>query len=335
MKLITIAIPTYNGEKNLPIYLPRSILDSDEVEYLIIDDGSKDKTLEVANALAKKYKNVRVFHQENKGFGGAYNAGIKNATGKYIYFLDCDDYLNTETLKHNLEIIKHNKETIDVYINPFNYEYSDGRVRKDDAIKFAVLDRPFSPNEVKPFTNTTFFMNHNVTVRRELLIKYKLDLPHCHYCDNQFIAYLFLYADKMMFIDKIICHYRIGALTQSVSNESVKRNYEHYWKTLLSMVKMTDNDKYKALDKHTRKLYLHYFFVTAIMGFYATYLDNDKSRHKLFKKYMKETKEANPYMYKQVCNHTTFRVRYITPVAFRKASVIIGRKLFTKNLPWQ
>jgi len=336
MILITIAIPTYNGEFNLPRFLPRSILNSDEVEYLIVDDGSKDKTLEVANRLAKKYKNVRVFHQENKGFGGAYNAGIKNAKGKYIYFLDCDDYLNTITLKHNLEIIKKlEKEDIDVFINPFYYEYSDGRVRKDDAIKFVTFNKVFSPSEVKKFTSTTFFMNHNVTVKVDLLKKYKLDLPHCHYCDNQFIAYLLLHAKKMLYIDEIICNYRIGAATQSVSNEGVKKHYEHYWKTLLSMVKMVSKEEYLALDKKTRKNVLHYYFVTAITGFYATYFVKGKERHQLFKKYMKEIKSANPYLYKQVSWHTQFIAKNFTPPFTRRFFVIIGRKLFTKNLPWQ
>lgn len=92
--LISVIIPAYNGEK----YLSRavnSILSqkyAEKIEIIIVDDGSKDNTLQIANEFAKHNPQVVVIHQENKGEGGARNTGLENAHGKYLGFCDCDDW---------------------------------------------------------------------------------------------------------------------------------------------------------------------------------------------------------------------------------------------------
>lgn len=96
-KLLSVVIPAYNISQ----YLEKSVqslkrmLDNSKVEIIIINDGSTDNTLQVAKVLAGKYKNIIVYSKSNGGLSDARNYGNLYATGKYIYFFDGDDYLNS------------------------------------------------------------------------------------------------------------------------------------------------------------------------------------------------------------------------------------------------
>ena len=95
-KTLSFVIPSYNMEA----YLDRcvnSLLSAhrtDDLEILIVDDGSKDGTLAYAQKLERNNPGiVRAIHQENKGHGGAVNTGIEAATGKYVKVVDADDWV--------------------------------------------------------------------------------------------------------------------------------------------------------------------------------------------------------------------------------------------------
>ena len=98
--LVSIIIPAYNtGE-----YIHRAIESSlrqthNNVEVIVVDDGSKDNTLEVARSYTERDSRVRVFHKENGGVSSARNMGIREARGKYIMFLDSDDWLEDEAVE--------------------------------------------------------------------------------------------------------------------------------------------------------------------------------------------------------------------------------------------
>ena len=82
MKLLTVTIPCYNSQDYMEKCIDSLLIGGDDVEIIIVDDGSKDMTPEIADAYAKKYpKIVRAIHQENGGHGEAVNTGIRNATG--------------------------------------------------------------------------------------------------------------------------------------------------------------------------------------------------------------------------------------------------------------
>ncbi len=110
MKL-SIIIPVYNVENFLPICL-ESLLSQDieisDHEILIINDGSKDNSLSVANAYSDKHKHIKVYTKENNGVGSARNKGIEIAKGKFIYFIDPDDYLISNTLNELVDSIELN-----------------------------------------------------------------------------------------------------------------------------------------------------------------------------------------------------------------------------------
>ena len=97
MKLLSIAIPCYNSQDYMENCIESLLVGGEEVEILIVDDGSSDRTAEIADAYARKYPTiVKAIHQENGGHGEAVNAGIRNATGLYFKVVDSDDWVNKE-----------------------------------------------------------------------------------------------------------------------------------------------------------------------------------------------------------------------------------------------
>ena len=106
MKLLSIAIPCYNSQDYMEKCIESLLVGGEEVEILVVDDGSSDRTAEIADAYAAKYPTiVKAIHQENGGHGEAVNAGIRNATGLYFKVVDSDDWVNKEAYIRILETL--------------------------------------------------------------------------------------------------------------------------------------------------------------------------------------------------------------------------------------
>lgn len=105
MKILSIIIPIYNVEKYLNECLS-SIVGFDDIEIILVNDYTPDDSVSIAKSYMDRYDNIRLFHHNiNKGLGAARNTGIKHARGKYIFFLDSDDYLDRKKLPMLLDIL--------------------------------------------------------------------------------------------------------------------------------------------------------------------------------------------------------------------------------------
>ena len=118
MKKLSILIPAYNVERWLPRCL-NSILSQveDDVEIVIVDDGSTDTTLQCANEFAEKWNNIRVYSKHNEGVGAARNYLLDKACGEFIWFVDSDDYIAEGALQH---ILSELNSTIDLLSVSYN-----------------------------------------------------------------------------------------------------------------------------------------------------------------------------------------------------------------------
>ena len=110
MKL-SIVIPMFNCEQFISRCLTsikNQNIDQEAFEIIIINDGSNDNSLKIAKGLSENFKNITIIDQENKGQSAARNLGVELAKGKYIWFIDSDDYIASNTLKMLLEVIESN-----------------------------------------------------------------------------------------------------------------------------------------------------------------------------------------------------------------------------------
>ena len=107
MKLLSVAIPCYNSQDYMGNAVESLLEIGEDLEIIIVDDGSADDTALIADKYAEKYPEiVRAIHKENGGHGSAVNTGIDNATGLYFKVLDSDDRLDPEVLKEVMDTLK-------------------------------------------------------------------------------------------------------------------------------------------------------------------------------------------------------------------------------------
>lgn len=134
MKLLSIIVPLYNSEKYLPKCLD-SLLNQDipavDYEIILVNDGSPDGSLKLAEEYASRYPNIIVLSQTNKGTSGARNTGIRHATGEYLYFVDPDDYILKNSLKEPLA--RMDEESLDVL--RFGYTEVDEQYQPTRSVK--------------------------------------------------------------------------------------------------------------------------------------------------------------------------------------------------------
>lgn len=110
MKILSIIIPLYNVENYISKCLYSCIhqdLKESDYEIIIINDGSTDNSVHIANKIAQDHSNIKIILQNNKGASAARNTGLKYATGKYIWFVDSDDYISKNILAKITDILLH------------------------------------------------------------------------------------------------------------------------------------------------------------------------------------------------------------------------------------
>lgn len=226
MKILSVAIPCYNSENYMEKCINSLLPGGEEVEILIVDDGSKDRTAEIADGYAAKYPGiVKAIHQENAGHGGAVNAGIRNATGLYFKVVDSDDWVDEEAYPKVLKTLKElagGPQVVDMVISNFVYDKAGAKRKKVMQYQSAFpREQIFGWEEVHHLRIGHYILMHSVIYRTKLLRECGLELPkHTFYVDNLFVFQPLPYVKNMYYIDVLFYHYFIGRDDQSV-NESV------------------------------------------------------------------------------------------------------------------
>lgn len=124
MDKVSIIIPVYNAAKTINRCVSSLINQSySYIEIILIDDGSKDNSLLLCNELSMKDKRVKVIHQDNLGVSAARNKGIQEATGKWVMFVDSDDWIEQNTVQCMVELVQNDEDILGVY--SFVNEYTD------------------------------------------------------------------------------------------------------------------------------------------------------------------------------------------------------------------
>ena len=122
---VSIIIPVYNAAANIDKCVKSILKQSYKgFELILINDGSKDNSLEIIRKYEKKYKNVRVIDKPNEGVSKTRNLGIKEAAGKYVMFIDNDDYIDEDYVETLLNAIK--REKVDCVYSGYRRENSKG-----------------------------------------------------------------------------------------------------------------------------------------------------------------------------------------------------------------
>lgn len=228
MKLLSLIVPSYNSEafldRCIPSFLEESILDL--LDIIIVNDGSTDKTADIAQKYCQMYPNsIRLISQENKGHGGALNTGFAAAAGKYLKPIDADDWIETENLPAFLRFLESCDS--DVILTHYHMvDISTGDITKMKSYP-AEFGRPITMDALmeqwRNFYRAATF--HGIAYHTEFYRKYNNKLTeHVFYEDNEYAVIPFCYADTVTPADFFLYDYRVGDVNQSISiTNQVKR----------------------------------------------------------------------------------------------------------------
>ena len=224
MKILSIIVPAYNVGKYLNEVLPTYVSSSLEnaIEVIIVNDGSKDDTLDIANNYCKKYPSIfKVLDKENGGHGSTINAGLKVAVGKYVKVIDGDDWVTTKNLEKLVQVL--NDTDVDIIINPFiqvNEVNKKEILIKDDAFSY---EKVYNVDDVFSSIDRLYQI-HSVTFNRKVLENIPLITENCFYVDQQYVSYPLKFAKNVIFLDFPVYNYRVGNSGQSVAIKNQQKN---------------------------------------------------------------------------------------------------------------
>ncbi|MCI7814459.1 MAG: glycosyltransferase family A protein [Lachnospiraceae bacterium] len=312
-KILTVVIPTYNIEKYLRECLDSFVLPKwgQELEVLIIDDGSTDHCGEIAEEYERKMpETFRVIHKENGGHGSTINRGIQEACGKYFKVVDGDDYVDKKAFVNLLQCLK--KTDSDLVATNY-YWLADGTKKVKSEIRHpfdkVIYGRKYQFSEIG---SDAYFKMHAVTFRTQLLKQYmpKID-EHCYYVDMEFILFPIPYVETVTCLDEYVYRYRIGLPTQSMNLKGMQKHEQNFDRVLERLLAYYDQKKAEKIPQ----CYLTYMesilarMVSSRFKIFLSYPICKREREKMVQ-FDRKLKRQHPDVYARVTNKAVWMLRY-------------------------
>ena len=263
---ISVIVPVYNVEQYLPRCIDNILVQTfTDFEVLLIDDGSTDNSGDICDEYAKKDNRIRVFHKKNGGVSSARNLGLNNAIGKWIAFIDADDYIGREYLSL---FFKYNPKE-DIYtqiIQGFHVTDNKGEIDQD-----AFQNVKYENTIVIKGIPNHYFQKHKLLKRWEIWarifslqiiqenkISFNEDIHiyedgvfwHTYICKIQKLHYI---REREYYYYSPLCHASISTSKKSIQETIDLINiYQHLSLKLIS--------EFKIEDKYAYEIYGLYYF---------------------------------------------------------------------------
>lgn len=225
MKLLSIIVPAYNMEAYISQCI-ESILRTPSlsaIEVIVVNDGSKDKTLRIARQYAERYVDVvRIIDKPNGNYGSTINAALPVVKGKYVKILDADDCFDGSRIAEMLDFLRKIEE-VDMIITPF--VEVDGR-KKEHRVEYNLYSRKiyeygkvYDAEQIFSDGAIRFFMMHGVCYRTQLLLEMQYRQSEgISYTDQEWVFYPLFRVKSIAFADIPLYRYNTAREGQSMNS---------------------------------------------------------------------------------------------------------------------
>ena len=265
MKYISFAIPCYNSEAYMAQAVESILPGGEDVEILIVNDGSKDRTAEIGKEYEEKYPGiVKLINKENGGHGDAVNAGLAHASGKYFKVVDSDDWVDRISLMKILNVLKNFEEEeqeVDMLIA--NYVYEKVGMEHKKVIRYDNVlpeNQILKWDEIGQFHIGQYILMHSVIYRTDMLKLCQLTLPkHTFYVDNIYVYYPLPHVRTLYYMDVDFYRYFIGREDQSVNEKVMISRIDQQIFVTKTMIDMYELRRIQS--KKLRKYMLNYLAI--------------------------------------------------------------------------
>lgn len=257
-KIITFSIAAYNVSKVI-----RQCLDSflsskylDKIEIIVVNDGSKDNTVEIVNEYINKYpKSIFLVDKKNGGHGSTINTAISIATGKYFKVLDGDDWVEASELDKLIDVLLNSDS--DLVLDDYRCVYpgNNYRCRINGDFAYDVVYNVENVILTPAVCNCGVHM-HSISIKTDLIQKYSERLSeHRFYVDTEFNFFVMSIMKTFQYSDSCTYQYRLGDNGQSVSPEGIYNHLEDMIFVMERLVKLYARDE-KNIAYEARKKFL-------------------------------------------------------------------------------
>ena len=312
-KLLTISIAAYNVEKTieecLDSFLPCRHLK--DLEILVINDGSHDRTAEIVAGYEKKYpKSIHLVNKENGGHGSTLNKSLELASGKFYKAVDGDDWVDASELDRLCDCLE--KTEANLVVDRYKEVYPD-HTQVVDLGKGYALGKVYSFDELlaEKKCGETIFAMHSSTIRTDRLRAVGMKVQeHCFYADNELDFYIVLAAETVLFTDTCAYQYRLGSAGQSVSPEGIFNHIEDLIKITRNLTNLLN--EYRGQHKNQAKDACLFAIVNACyastLGHYTKTIQRPE-KDQLLVKFLRDVKKKYPALIEQM--HLSRIDRYV------------------------
>ena len=344
-KYITFAVPCYNSQDYMKRCIDSLLPGGDEVEILIINDGSTDATREIADEYEALYPNiVKAVHKENGGHGSGVNKGLELATGLYYKVVDSDDWLDQDAYQTFLAKVKElcqgtgstsdltdvsgkaadaapENQLPDLFVCNYLYDHLDEGTSKEMAYRNVFPKEQICTwKEIGHFSPSQYLIMHALFYRTEVLRETGIVLPeHTFYVDNIFAYQPLPLVKRIYYMDLPIYHYYLGRDDQSVNEKVLMKRIDQQIKVTEIVANCVDLDEvakeYPKLAVYMRR---NISIMMAISSIHLLLIDSEAAWQKR-KDLWERIKAGNPELY--------FRLKYQTISGLTYLPGRIGGKL--------
>lgn len=301
-KILSIIIPSYNMEKYLSYCLDSLLVRNhqDILEILVVNDGSNDNTLLIAQKYANTYpESFRIIDKKNGNYGSCINAGLSVATGKYVKVLDADDSFDTAHFDEFLEFLIH--VDADLVLSDFEIVNNERIHQRTIHYNFPIrgivsfLDICDNPDFVSAI------QMHAVTYRRELLLSLNYHQTEgISYTDQQWIFTPMIGVNNVAYFGKVVYRYLVGREGQTMDPKVKMRSMEHARNNSLGMILDYEVHKNEIISSKVRS-YLYSRLAWYIKDIYIFYITNyNKNNAELLIAYDQKVKEISIEIYDMI-----------------------------------
>lgn len=277
--LISVIMPVYKVE-NYVAKTIESVLNQTykNIEFFAVDDGSPDNSGKICDEYAKNDSRLHVIHQKNMGAPIARNSAIKLATGKYFYFIDSDDYIESEMLEKMIDLAEHNN--LDLIITGFKMEYY--QAGKNITYKTNCPNKIYEINDFKKeaykyFDNSLLSLPWNKLYKSSIINEHDISFPSTKWDDHHFNMEYLKYVKSIGMINIAMYHWfrsRPGSETMiNYSDPNMfitrKKHFEH----ILDLY-----NYWNYMDNETEKS-IYTYFANRVIQCVQELFDNKTLKH--------------------------------------------------------
>ena len=307
-KTITFVIPCYNSAEYMDQCIQSLIGAGNDIEIIIVNDGSTDATAEKADRWVEQYPHlIQVIHQENAGHGGAVMAGLRAARGVYFKVVDSDDWLDRTArgiLLARLRNFIATEAEVDLVVCNYVYEHVLTGTNKVIRYRGALpMNKIITWDEIGTFGIGQYIMMHAAIYRTAVLIESGMEMPkHTFYVDNVLVYQPLPYVKKIYYLPVDLYRYFIGREDQSVNERVMLGRLDQQMRVMKILIQSYALPEDVPSSQLARYMFNYLMILVAASSIFAT-LRGDSQALAMREQMWKDIEEKSPDMAKRLRRH--------------------------------